>query len=164
LLNPATEFDKLYESEFLALVKKIYGITENPEIAKDIAQQAFLQAFQAKDRYVPTSPPEAWLYSIARNLNYTRVRHEQVKQKYLPDLYKVSETSFDDFENKAIIKKALCVLTRNEREVIILSFFYGYSGKQIKIIVNVPYGTINSRKSRALSKMRKFLKGYTLTG
>src|SRR6266550_2827865 len=68
------DFDRLYRTAYPRVYRTLSAILAEPEAAEDCAQDAFVQAFQAWNRWRPDAPAEAWVHRIAVNraISYRR--------------------------------------------------------------------------------------------
>jgi RNA polymerase sigma factor (sigma-70 family) len=69
-----SDFDRLYRSAYPRVFRTLSAILGEPQAAEDCAQDAFVQAFRAWDRWRPDAPAEAWVHRIAINraISYRR--------------------------------------------------------------------------------------------
>ena len=68
-------FGALYDRHVVRVYRHIYYMVGNPVEAEDLAAQAFLQAWQAVDRYQMRGAPfVSWLLRIAHNLGVSHLR------------------------------------------------------------------------------------------
>lgn len=75
-----TAFETLVRRHYTRLALYIAHVLGNADSAEDLAQEAFLRAFRARGRYVPTARWTRWVRKIAQNLSrdeYRRQRHEE---------------------------------------------------------------------------------------
>ena len=61
------DFDLLYRTAYPRVFRTLSAILGDPEAAEDCTQDAFVQAFQAWQRWKPDAPAEAWIHRIAVN-------------------------------------------------------------------------------------------------
>ena len=60
-------FAELYKTHYRQVRGLCRQLLGSPERAEDAAQEAFIRAYRAYDRYDPTQPFLAWIMQIARN-------------------------------------------------------------------------------------------------
>lgn len=75
-----TAFETLVRRHYTRLALYIANVLGNADSAEDLAQEALLRAFCARERYVPTARWTTWVRKIAQNLSrdeYRRQRHEE---------------------------------------------------------------------------------------
>ena len=63
------------------------------------------------------------------------------------------------FSGEEAVQKAVEALPEGEREVLLLSEYNGFKYAEISEILSIPVGTVKSRLSRALARLRQLLEG-----
>lgn len=152
-----------------------YRLLRNEEDAQDLTQEAFISAYQAIKGFRLRSGFYTWLYRIAINLCYHRLRSGQYKIKLktksldelvdlvssepAPDAVAVSE------ERKEIVRRALVSLKRKFYQAVVLYDLEGLSYKEIARIQHCSLGTVMSRLHRGRLQLAKQLRnlGINLT-
>jgi RNA polymerase sigma-70 factor (ECF subfamily) len=141
-------------------------LTRNNEDASDIVQEACLRAMKYIGSY-RGGDSRAWLFTIIRNIFYTKNNSDGRTQLLFNGKYDASELVSDDLnpeiiyqkiENTELVHKALEELPVEFREVIILRELEGLDYKEIAEIAEIPIGTVMSR----LSRSRKILSDYLI--
>ncbi len=130
-------------------------ITRDHSAAEDIAQEGFLRAVAALDRFDRGRPLGPWLRTIVarRAIDYARAR--AVRREVQAGLADTApaELEFDSRPSDRLLG-ALAALDRERREVVVLRHLLDLSPRQIAEILEVPVGTVNSRMRRALDQLR----------
>ena len=62
--------------------------------------------------------------------------------------------SYTDFDSRVLLEKALKILSRKEKTVLILHAVSGYKHKEIANILNLPLGTVLYEYSEAIKKLK----------
>jgi RNA polymerase sigma-70 factor (ECF subfamily) len=146
-----------------------YGFLGNREDARDLSQDAFVRAYQARDRFDADKPFYPWFYRILKNLclNYMKRRgrkHESLYQEDQParERFRADTPtpleSLEASERRYLLKVAMARLSVEHREVILLKNFKGCSYAEIAELLEIPVGTVMSR----LYYARKMLKDIVL--
>jgi RNA polymerase sigma-70 factor (ECF subfamily) len=144
------------------------GFARNSEDARDLSQDAFIKAFQARDQFDSERPFYPWFYRILRNRCLNFVQRESRKSEPLyyenkPDRERFasrSSTPLEDLERdeqNRLVHAAIEELSFEHREVIVLKTFKGYSYEQIATTLAIPIGTVMSRLYYARKMLRKIL-------
>lgn len=141
-----------------------YLFLGDPDEADDLAQETFLRAWRQLKRFDSARPLRPWLLSIAANL--ARNRHRSAG-RYLAALTRVfhSEPQIDSSaEEKTVLDldsdqlwKAVRRLRADDQQVIYLRFFLDLSTGEAAQALDVAEGTIKSRLSRALTRLREVI-------
>jgi RNA polymerase sigma-70 factor (ECF subfamily) len=156
-IDPATDFDLLYEQFRLPVYRAIRGIVLDGAAAEDLTQETFERAYKARDQFRAGSSPGAWLHRIGVNVAISYVRRQRLARLVLPRLYAPQAPASDGVEDKTLAVRALAALSPKLRAVIVLSFYARMTRDEIARILNVPPGTVASRQSAAMEIMRKAL-------
>ncbi|MFI6262547.1 RNA polymerase sigma factor [Micromonospora sp. NPDC051006] len=135
--------------------------------AEDVIQEAFVKGYRKLSRYRRESSFRSWLLAIVanetRNLHRSRSRRDGlVLRAAAAD--PGSEVTGDGAvgavlaaERRALLVQALRRLPEKDREVIVCRFFLDLSEDETVTMLGWPRGTVKSRTSRALAKLRGLL-------
>jgi len=151
---------------------RIYNTTlrllSDPDDAAEVAQEAFLRAFENIRGYKKKSAFSTWLYRIAINCALSRRRKRQVaKEVAFKDLSRAPgnphldapSSSLEEAEKKRLVEEALVSLPANLRSVVVLRDLEGLNYAAISRVLKVNQGTVKSRLHRARNLLREQLKG-----
>ena len=125
------------------------------EIALDLTQQTFLQAFRARGRYKAKAPPQVWLRKIGLNVVISHIRREKSSRNYV-NTYRHEFTTLPDNRSDAriMLSKAMRFLNKEQREVIDLHYFQDLSDEMIAKKLGTSYTTIYRKRIQAIQIMR----------
>ena len=131
------------------------------EQAADAVQRAFVQAWKAADGFDPNRELKPWLYAITRRAAVDVYRRERRNANHV-SLQVVRELSDDGPSMERIwrswqVREALEQLSPEERKVLELAYFNGYSQSEIAAELDLPLGTVKSRTSRAQRRLADLL-------
>lgn len=140
-----------------AVFRLAYLLLGDADEAEDIAQEAFIRAFCALDRFDTARPVRPWLLRITTNLAHNRRR---AIGRYLAALQRLVRASPDrvintesmtqqEWEAQALWQ-AMRRLSINDQEVIYLRYFLDLSVAETAETLGVAPGTVKSRLHRAL--------------
>jgi RNA polymerase sigma-70 factor, ECF subfamily len=150
-----------------------YGVSirvlGDPARAEDAVQEAFLSVWNHAASFdARRGSLRTWLLAAVRNrsIDYLRGRggHERQEQELGPDVAETS-TSSDPWREVALslersaVRDALGSLPSEQKQVVELAYFGGYSQKEIAEMTRVPLGTVKGRMRLALEKMSSYLRG-----
>lgn len=130
--------------------------------AEDIAQEAFLAAFEALPALKQPERFGSWLYGIALNKTKMHLRREGTRnRRALPAATTGNEPAADELaaqrETRTSVMDALGRLSDANRETATLYYIDGYSQADISRFTTKPLGTIKSRLHKARKQLRKEL-------
>jgi RNA polymerase sigma-70 factor (ECF subfamily) len=135
-------------------------ITRDHAAAEDIAQEGFLAAVAALDRFDRARRLGPWLHTIVarRAIDYARARavRREVDDGRLDGEPDESHTGSLPSDR---LLEALGRLDADRRAVVVLRHLLDLSPRQIAEILDLPVGTVNSRMRRALDQLRTEMDG-----
>jgi RNA polymerase sigma-70 factor (ECF subfamily) len=148
----------LYERYWPLAWQWAYLATGSRSRADDLAQEAVVRAFGALNRFDPQRPFGPWLKRILVNKAIDDARKERrlrVGDEWMTDL----RAAPDDTEVSDEVVAAVRSLAPARREVIVLHYWLDIAVDEIAALLGLPFGTVASRLSRALSDLRVALEG-----
>jgi RNA polymerase sigma-70 factor, ECF subfamily len=152
----ASAWETLTRQNQEAVFRLAYLILGDPADADDIAQETFIRAYRALDRFDSSRPLRPWLFSITANLARNRLRSAGRYLSALQRLWRDPPTSTRTIESddSARLWQAVRRLSAPDQEVIYLRFFSALSEAETAQALNVAAGTVKSRTHRALERLR----------
>ena len=127
-------------------------VVHDAAAAEDIAQESFLAAVRALDRFDRRRPFGPWLHRIVVNraIDWARARalRGEVELAIEPE-GAVEQNGFD----RGLVE-SLRLLAPEQRAVVVLRHLLGYTPGEIARLLDLPRGTVNSRLRRGLDAMR----------
>jgi RNA polymerase sigma-70 factor (ECF subfamily) len=129
--------------------------------AEDALQDVWLDVLRALPRLTDPQALVAWLYRIARDRAFARLRKTR-RHEQLPDNSNIADIPADDdgdfsAEDAAQIHAALDKLPSEQREVLVLRFLEDMTYEQIATVTNSNLGTVRSRLHYAKRALRSAL-------
>ena len=131
--------------------------------AEDAAQEAFVKAYAALPRFRTGSPFRPWLLRIVTNEARNRRRSagrrtglalRAAEDRPLGDAAPSPESAVLAHEARAALVAALNLLRDDDREVIGARYFLELSEAETADALGIPRGTVKSRLSRALGRLK----------
>ena len=129
-----------------------YSLVHNFHDARDIAQEAWIRAYQRLVTYDPNRPFGAWLYRISKRCAVDWLRSRQhlpvadlAAAANIPDPRPQPDEEQEDRERYEMIHRALSSLSEVNRETTVLYYIDGYSQRDISGFLSVPLGTVKRR-------------------
>ena len=140
-------------------------ITGDYDDARDVAQAAFVKAYEKLDHYDPAHKFYSWLYRIALNEAIDRVQKQKRHRRLDFDLASGQKTPEDDLEQaekSLLLQKALARLSLDHRLIIILKHLLFLSYRDIADILDIQDKTVKSRLFTARQALKSSLakEGY----
>jgi len=145
-----------------------YGFVGNREDARDLSQDAFIKAYQARERFDEDRPFYPWLYRIIKNhcLNFLKRAGRFSSSLYYEDNPAQERYSSDDAspledlelnERKRMLRAAVDMLSEDHREIIMLKNFKGLAYQEISEVLEIPMGTVMSRLYYARNSLKEVI-------
>lgn len=120
--------------------------TVGPDIADDIAQEAFIKAWRAAGQYDGRARYSTWLTRIAWRCRLDALRKERVVHAIgEPEVQPHARSEVDDM---------LARLSERERAALVLCEGHGWTHAEAAELLAIPLGTLKSIVARAKSKCR----------
>jgi RNA polymerase sigma-70 factor, ECF subfamily len=133
----------------------IFRLIGDREEAMDLCQESFMKAFRELATLKDRDRFSAWLYRIAHNTCYSRLRKDIGKTfvEFDPD----SRAGRSPIESRLAVEKALLHLPEEQREVVVLKVFHDLKFEEIAQVQGAPVSTVKSRLYMGFEKLRSIL-------
>ena len=154
-------FEALYRVLYPLVVRTVYLVILDPDVAQEITHEAFLRLWEHWDRLAENANDRAWLMRVAVNLAidhrrrlFTAWRHRTAP----PPAEDPATTAISRLE-RGQMRGALRQLSTRDRVLLALRFDQGLSFPEIGIIVGRPEATVKTWVHRALDRLQQELGG-----
>jgi RNA polymerase sigma-70 factor (ECF subfamily) len=148
--------EELFRRHWPHTHRAAYLIVRDAAAAEDIAQEAFLSALSALDRFDRRRPFAPWLHRIAVNraIDWTRARRLRREVAVSDDLLDSLPSEPErEAADAGALRPLLGELSPDHRAVIVLRYLLDYTPGEIGRMLELPRGTVNSRLRRALDRL-----------
>ncbi len=150
---------ELYRTYGAAVYSLALRVLQDPGLAEEITQDVFLKLWQMPERWNPAlGQLSSWLLTITRNASIDRLRKERHQQTrhveqtdQLANLRADHEPSWYDGE---VLSALLRELPPEQRQLIELAFYQGYTHSELSENLRLPLGTVKTRLRSGLIKLR----------
>lgn len=156
--------------EYGGLVSAIsYRMIQNPEMAKDAAQEAWMEILKSLQAFKGEAKISTWIYTIAARVILRHAKKEKVySTSYLSDYFRAGEreSPFEQELDKRRWVKQMCdkcmtgilhCLSNQDRLLYILYDIAGLSYKELSEIFDEQENTVRKKVSRSRKKLHNFL-------
>jgi RNA polymerase sigma-70 factor, ECF subfamily len=157
-------FEAIFDRHAGAAFSLAYRMCGRPAMAEDIVQESFVSLWRSSAAYDATrGSVRTWVLSVVRNRAIDAFRREAAKATSELDEQRVAERlpapeltdrEVERRDDARQVRDALKGLPADQRQVIELAFFGGFSHSQIAEMLKLPAGTVKGRMRLGLSKMR----------
>jgi|SRR3990172_5115206 len=113
------EFAGFFQAEYPALVRSIYLIVRDPEQARDIAQDAFVQLFSRWRRISRYERPDAWVRRVAIRMAVRASRRERLRHRLEHEFEATPPSGPLDLD----VLRAVAKLPAGQRAAVVLFYF-----------------------------------------
>jgi RNA polymerase sigma factor (sigma-70 family) len=162
--NDQAAFVYLYDNYSGALNGVILKLISDRQLAEDILQEAFVKIWNNFSSYDSSKGRLfTWMLNITRNLTIDTIRSKGYKkqEKIQKTENAVSYTSNNIDENDKFdalgIRNQTMLLKEDQKRVIHLAYFEGFTQYEISKKLGIPIGTVKTRMRTAISVLKKLL-------
>lgn len=157
------QLERLYVKLEKPMFNVVYRWVWNASDAQEIVQEAFLKVWRARDR-VDVETVEPLLYRTALNLASNRRRSSRL-WRWLgledaadePSGAPASDEALEAMRKKKAVRDAIESLPERLREVLLLAEYAELSYDEIAKMLEIPVGTVGSRRNTALARLEEAL-------
>jgi RNA polymerase sigma-70 factor, ECF subfamily len=151
----ADALEQLYKRHWPWAHRAAYLVVHDAAAAEDIAQEAFLAAVRAMDRFDRRRPFGPWLNRIVVNRAIDWARARSLRREAAIDQEaeagEADRAAGRPYSDATI--RALSTLSPDQRAVVVLRYLLEYTPGEIAAMLELPRGTVNSRLRRALDRL-----------
>lgn len=159
-----SDLEALFRHHWPRAYRAAYLVVHDHAAAEDIAQEAFLAAVRALDRFDRERPFGPWLHRIVVNraIDWARARlarRELSGESYLEITDPLAWAGGNPYAPSAAraLAAGLAELPPEQRAVIVLRYLLEYTPGEIAELLDLPRGTVNSRLRRGLDALEAHL-------
>ena len=162
--------EALYERYGGACYRLARRIVVDSHLAEDVIQQVFLALWQGTGYNPARGAVSTWLLTITHHKSVDLLRRDKGRRQQLSGEQELLELAAtgpgpDDQAWARLraerTRAALRELPAEQREVLILAYYGGYTQTEIGDITGIPLGTVKSRTFQAMRRLRTRLAGIT---
>jgi len=159
----ARAFEVIYERHCTAVFSLGYRICGVRSVAEEVAQEAFLAIWRSGARYDRTrGSVRTWLLGVVHNRAIDTLRRANDERWRASDELtaarieapKRTEVEVARREEARSVRALIDELPDEQRRVVELAYFGGFTHEQIALMLGAPLGTVKGRMRLALEKMR----------
>jgi RNA polymerase sigma-70 factor (ECF subfamily) len=167
----AHAFEVIFDRHADAAFSLAYRMCGRRSTAEEVVQESFVSLWRSGARYDPSrGSVRSWVLGVVRNRTIDLFRRDSVRTgRDVSDESAVERLAArDDTEGETLrredavqVRGALQQLPADQRQVIELAYFGGFSHSEISEMLELPAGTVKGRMRLGLSKLRIALGGPT---
>jgi len=155
-------FRELYQRHSPSLLAALRRLCPGSE-CEDLLQEVFLSVWRRSSLYRPErGEPLTWLFAILRNKVIDHRRRASARPRYEElDIERAEPQAppADPGDRRLVLEQALVALRPDERRALEMTYFSGLTYEEAAAALEVPLGTLKSRISAGLRRLRETLGG-----
>lgn len=153
----AAAFAGLYQQIYADLYRFALYTLKNKNDAEDVVSETVADAFASIGKLHQAEKFKGWIFRILYNKCKDKLREYTKKDVELPEDYREIPAE-EKIEDGAIIRELFFELGEEDRLIISMHLFVGYTSKEIAKILGLNENTVRSKESRALKRLARELK------
>jgi len=160
-------FESLYDLTVQRMFSLAVRITREQPLAEEVVSDVYLQVWQQANTYTPErGSVMAWLSVLCRSRaldalrrNNTAIRQAEVGLDSIPEQEALHQPVdiLQSVEQGSAIHAALGQLSEQQRQLVALAYFKGYSHSELATITQMPIGTVKTNLHRTMIILKKLL-------
>ena len=156
-------FDELVTKYRAKIFAMVCCMVRNEHDAWDLAQEAFVKAWQSIHRFEARSSFYTWLYRLTMNLTIESLRRKGRREEVelnedIPSFLQSPCVNYQRAEIREHLNAAFAQLSPEHRAVIVLKEIEGLQYQEIAEILNISFGTVMSRLFYGRKKLQSILR------
>lgn len=160
----ADAFSYFYDNYSAAIYGTISRIVNDEDVAEEVLQDSFMKFWDKIDQYDASKGRFfTWMVNISRNLAIDKLRSKEMKKVGKTDNIETYVTGIErgNLNYQSIdgigLKETLAGLREEERFILEMAYFKGYTQSEISDEFDIPLGTVKTRLRMGLKNLRKVL-------
>ena len=136
---------------------------QDKELANDVLQEVFIKIWRQIEQYDSEKGRLfTWMINIARNASIDILRSKsyntQKQNRELTENVYGAAGTFNIETDKIGLRKVIANLKEEQKVLVELAYFQGYTQDEISKLLNIPLGTVKTRLRNALIQLRTLFK------
>ena len=153
---------KTFESLYKAYAGKVFNYINSfiydPDLAKDITQNTFLQLWEVRSQLDPNGNIEGYIYSISRNLLFREIRRLNILRNYTDrikeEIKEAEEPQIEENLSRDMIEQQILALLAElpeaRRRIFLMRWSNGLSNKEIAQKLSISEKTVSTQIHRTI--------------
>lgn len=148
-----TRFEEFYRVAWEEVYRPLAATLRDADLAAEAVDEAMVRCFVRWSTVAEMENREGWVYRVAYRYGVDRLRRRQAERRLLPRL--LSRQVQSDRWVEPALGGALDRLPVDQRAVVVLAYTFDWSHQEIAAALGIRPGTVKSRLSRALQRLRE---------
>ncbi|NCC66219.1 MAG: RNA polymerase sigma factor [Spirochaetia bacterium] len=164
--NDERDFKQVYEQVFPILMRVVYHVTNNQDLAEEICQEAFIRFFDKGMSFATLDDAKYWLIRVSKNLAINQVKRKAREMNMVDKLkkYPTNHANNNDGsqvliekETRKLVQEAIDQLPQKFRLVIVMKEYTDMDYKQIAQVLHISESNVKVRVYRARKMLESIL-------
>lgn len=156
-MDHKAQFVALISDHHQALYRHALWMTDNPELAADLVQETYYQAWKSHRQLRYPERALAWLLSILRRNVFKEYKRREQTWPLADQAVMEAVPAAERADDLLDLVRGLKRLTLAQQDLLLRYALHGFSYKEIGRQLDMPIGTVMSRLSRARAALREAL-------
>ena len=148
------DFGAFYERTYQAAYRTALAIVRDPALAADVTQEAYVAAYQRRDRFRGEAPGQAWLHRIVVNQSIAALRRHRPTVRELSVIDPGRPDHARAAADRVSLFAALDELAPKQRAAVVLRYYHDYDYATIAQILGTSTTNVGVMLTRALDRLR----------
>lgn len=160
-------FKQIYDCYWLSIYKTVKRYAKSTEVAEDIVQEIFTTLWNNRSGFKEVINLEYYLITMAKNLTYKTLRkmafEESVRNNWSNENMREEgcvENLIIDQDYDHLIKQAIGLLPKQQKQIFRLAKVDGLSHKAIAVQLKISHLTVKTHMAKALKSIRHYLQPH----
>ncbi len=156
MTNSDAQLEACYRQHFALIRAKCRRMLDDPEEARDVAQETFIRLWQKPDLFAAPVPMRvAWMYRTCMHLAIDRIRRAKTRVALSPAVPEDFAEPDTILEQRRLLKEVSAKLTDEELEVMILSRIDGLTQVEVAQVTQSSERTVRRVLARVDSRLEE---------
>ena len=153
------EIERLYRNGYTRYVRVARAMVGEPELARDVVQDAFVSAVRQRAGWRSDGPVEAWLWQIVVNQARAAVRTRRPAEALGDETLAVTH---DEHPDPQAVRRALSAIPERQRLALFLRYYADLDYHTIAETLDIEPGTVGASLHAARERLRSQLQEVEL--
>ena len=148
------DFSGFYERTYQAAFRTALGIVRDAALAADVTQEAYVSAYEQRDRFRGEAPGHAWLHRIVVNRSLMTLRRRRATVREIEPFDAGATDATRGTTDRVAIFAALDELSPQQRAAVVLRYYHDYDYATIARILGTTANNVGAILNRARERLR----------
>ena len=156
------DFGAFYERTYQVAFRTALAIVRDATLAADVTQEAYVSAYEQRDRFRGDAPGHAWLHRIVVNRSLMTLRRHRPTIREIEPFDTGAPDGTPTATDRIAVLAALDGLTPQQRAAVVLRYYHDYDYATIARILGTTTTNVGAILNRARDRLRSELDpGFT---